>query len=181
MFHTDIHRPFNGQGQHTCPRLLFTVKEWGHNQFAGCHLPALAATGNTHSNAKVVIPGKYKGKQNKTCFHQAVLLFPKGHQRRIYFMLRTVWRAIPSPVLDSRILCEATLENQFFSVLSWILIAHFGGGSFFHSLFLPSPLVSGFLVSGREARPSPHLFFLVKVRHGRVVSKTIMIPSWVFV
>ena len=51
MLHANIHRPFNGQGQQSPrPRLLFTIEE-------STPPPALAATGNIHSSANVVLCG----------------------------------------------------------------------------------------------------------------------------
>ena len=48
MFHANIHRPFNGQGQQSPhPRLLFTIKE--------SRTTCLGATGSVHSNASVVL------------------------------------------------------------------------------------------------------------------------------
>ena len=48
MFHANIHRPFNGQGQQSPhPRVLFTIKE--------SRTTCLGATGSVHSNASVVL------------------------------------------------------------------------------------------------------------------------------
>lgn len=71
-----------------------------------------------------------------------------------------------SPEFHSRKFSEATLENHSFFILNQILIAPAEGGSFSHYLHFLFPSQSNF-----GQWPCPHLFVLVEMRHGWVISQ----------